>query len=210
MKIIIIGAGGHARVVYEIVSHDRNLELVAFVDNVVRGKDEHIMGVPVVGDHSVLPRLLEKGVRGAVVAVGDNSVRASHFDELQSMGLVMISAIHPLSRIAASAYIGQGVTVAIGATISTRARIADNVIVNTGAIVDHEDEIGDHVHIGPGCALAGRVTVKRGAFIGIGSVIKEYITVGENSIIGAGSVVLENIPDNVIAVGAPAKVVKAR
>ena len=210
MKIVIIGAGGHARVVYEIVSHDRNLEVVAFVDNVVHGRDEHIMGVRVMGDHSVLPRLIGDGVKGAIVAIGDNETRASRFQELAALGLMAVSGIHPTSHIASSARLGSGVTIAMGAIVSTGARIGDNVIVNTGAIVEHEDELEDHVHIGPRCALAGRVTVKRGAFIGIGSVVKEYLTIGRNSIIGAGSVVLEDIPDNVVAVGAPAKVIKTR
>jgi UDP-perosamine 4-acetyltransferase len=98
----------------------------------------------------------------------------------------------------------------MGAKISTGTTVGNNVIINTGAIIDHENEIEDHVHICPGCSLAGRVTVKRGTFIGIGSVVKEYVTIGENSVIGAGSVILEDIPDNVVAVGAPAKVVKTR
>lgn len=210
MKIVIVGAGGHARVVYEIMRLDRNLDIVAFVDNVVHGRDEHIMGVPVLGDHSVLPRLIEDGVKGAIVAVGDNQIRASRFQELADLGLLPLSAIHPTSHIAASARIGAGVTIAMGAIVSTGATIGNNVIVNTGAIVEHEDNLEDHVHIGPRCALAGRVTVKRGAFIGIGAVVKEYTTVGRNSVIGAGSVVLEDIPDNVVAVGCPANVIKTR
>ena len=210
MKIAIIGAGGQARIVYEILSYDRNMEIVAFIDNVVRGNDEQIMGIPVVGDHSILPRLISNGVRGAIVAVGDNEIRASHFEKLRGMGLETVSAIHPTAHIAPSARLGHGVTIAMGAIISTGARIGDNVIINTSATIDHEDEIEDHVSVGPGCSIAGRVTIKKGAFIGIGSVVREYLTIGENSIIGAGSVVLEDMPDNVVAVGTPAKVVKNR
>lgn len=210
MKIAIIGAGGQARIVYEILRYDRNMEVVAFVDNVIHGNDEQIMGVPVLGDHSVIPRLLKDGVRGAIVAVGDNEIRAAHFEKLKGMGLELVNAIHPTSYIAPSVKLGNGVTIAMGAIISTGARIGNNVIINTGATIDHEDEIEDHVHIGPGCSIAGRVTVKKGVLIGIGSVVKEYLTIGENSIIGAGSVVLEDIPDNAVAVGAPAKVIRTR
>ena len=210
MQIVIIGAGGQARIVYEILSFDRNVEVVAFVDNVIHGNDEQIMGIPVLGDHSVIPRLLKDGVRGAIVAVGDNEIRAAHFEKLRGMGLELVNAIHPTSYIAPSVKLGSGVTVAIGAIIGTGARIGNNVIVNNGAIIDHEDEIEDHVHIGPGCSIAGRVTVKKGVLIGIGSVVREYLTIGENSIIGAGSVVLEDMPDNVVAAGTPAKVIKTR
>ena len=79
-----------------------------------------------------------------------------------------------------------------------------------GAIIEHENEVEDHVHIAPGCSLGGRVTVKKGTFIGIGSVVKEYLAIGENVTIGAGSVVLEDIPDNVVAAGAPAKVIRTK
>lgn len=210
MKIAIIGAGGQARIVYEICSFNRNIEVVAFVDNVIHGNDEQIMGIPVVGDHSVLPRLIKDGVRGAIVAVGDNEIRAAHFEKLKGMGLEMVSVIHPTAYIAPSAKLGSGVTIAMGALISTGARIGNNVIINTGATIDHENEVEDHASIGPGCSTAGRVTIKKGAHLGIGSVVKEYVTIGENSIIGAGSVVLEDMPDNVVAVGTPAKVVKMR
>lgn len=208
MKIAIIGAGGQARIVYEILSYNRNVEVVAFVDNVVHGNDEFIMGIPVMGDHSVIPKLMKKGVCGAIVAVGDNKIRAAHFAKLRELGLEPVSAIHPSTIIAPSAKLGSGVTIAMGAIISTGNRIGDNVIINTGAIIDHEDDIGDHVHIGPGCSLAGRVTVKNGAFIGIGSVVREYLTIGKNTVIGAGSVVLEDIPDNVVAAGAPARIIR--
>ena len=194
MKMVIIGAGGQARIVYEILSFDRNVEVVAFVDNVVHGSDERIMGIPVMGDHSVLPKLITNGVGGAIIAVGDNKIRAERFEELGGMGLELVNAIHPTSYIAPSAKLGSGVTVAIGAIISTGTRIGNNVIVNTGATIDHENEIEDHVHVAPGCCLAGRVTIKKGTFIGIGSVVKEYLTIGENVTVGAGSVVLEDIP----------------
>ena len=210
MKIAIIGAGGQARIVYEILSYDRNMEVVAFVDNVIRGSDEHIMGIPVMGDHSVLPKLITNGVRGAVIAVGDNEIRAAHFEKLKSMGLEMVNAIHPTAHIAPSVKLGGGVVIATAAIIVTGARIGNNVIINTGAIIEHENEIEDHVHVGPGCSIAGRVTIKKGAFVGIGSVVRNYLTIGENTIIGAGSVVLEDMPDNVVAVGTPAKVIKTR
>ncbi|MBI4287990.1 MAG: acetyltransferase [Chloroflexi bacterium] len=205
MKVIIVGAGGQARVVYEILSLDRRVEVVAFVDNVFHGADERIMGVPVLGDHLVVVKLIKNGVKGAIIAIGDNKIRAERFAECSEMGLEMINAIAPTAHIAHSARIGKGVVLATSAIVSTGAHIGNNVIINTGAIVEHEDILEDHVHIGPGTVLAGRVTVKRGAFVGLRSVVKENITIGENVTVGAGSVVLENIPDNAVVAGSPAR-----
>lgn len=210
MKIAIIGAGGQARIVYEILSYDHNLEVVAFVDNVVRSGNENIKGIPIVGDHSVLPELVKNGVRGAIIAVSMNDIRKAHFEKLKAMGLELINAIHPTAIIAPTVKLGSGVTIAIGAIISTGVNIANNVIINTGAIVDHENQIEDHVHISSGCSLAGRVTVKKSALVGIGSVVRENVTIGENVIIGPGSVVLDDIPDNMVASGTPAKVIEKR
>ena len=208
MKTVIIGAGGHARVIYEILNYDRNIEIVAFVDNVIRGSDEKIMGIPVLGDHSILPKLLKSGVKCAIIGVGDNKIRKDHFENIRNIGLEMVSAIHPTAHITHNAKIGKGVVIVTGATIGTGVEIGNNVIINTGVIIEHEDVLEDHVHIASGTVLAGRVTVKEGAFIGAGCVIKENVTIGENAIIGAGSVVLDDIPDNAVAVGCPTKVIK--
>ena len=210
MKIVIIGAGGQSRIVNEILSYDRNIEVVAFIDNLTRSGKESVKGIPILGDHSVLPGLIKSGVRGAIVAVTMNDIRTAHFEKLRAMGLELINAIHPTASIAPTVKMGSGVTVAIGATISTGVTIANNVIINTGAIVDHECNIADHVHISSGCSLAGRVTIKRGALVGIGSVVRENVTIGENVIIGAGSVVLEDIPDNATVSGTPARITEQR
>jgi len=208
MKIVIIGAGGQARVVCEVLQHDRNVEIVGFIDPVLKEPGEKIMGIPVLGDFSLLPALIEKGIKGYFVGVGNNKTRAQHFEKMKNMGLESMNAIHPTSSIAHNVEIGTGNVIAMGAIITTNARIGDNTIINTGAIVEHENIIENDVHICPGVALAGRVKIKRGAFVGIGSTIKDYVTIGENAIIGAGAVVLEDIPDNVVAVGIPAKVIK--
>lgn len=210
MKIVIIGAGGQARVVYEILRYNRNMEIFAFIDNIIKGSEEKIMGIQVLGDHSILPKLIKEGVKGYIVAVGDNRIRMQYFNKFLNMDLIPINAIHPTAHITYNAKIGKGVVISTGATIATGTTIGDNVIINTGAIIEHEDVIGDHVHIAPGVVLAGRITIKENSFIGAGSVIKEYITIGENTIIGAGSIVLQDIPDNVVAAGTPAKVIKTR
>ena len=208
IKVVIIGAGGHARAVYEILMHDLNIEVVGFVDNAADTLGEMIGGIHVVGDHSILPDLLEAGVLGAAIGIGDNKLRRSYFEAITNIGFAPVNAIHPTAHIAHNVMIGRGVVIGTGTTVCTGARIGDNVIINTGAIIEHESIIGDDVHIAPGSSIAGRVTINRGAFVGIGSVIKEYVTIGENAVIGAGSVVLKDIPDDAVAVGSPSRIVR--
>lgn len=208
MKAIIIGAGGHARTVYECIRHDNNMDIVAFIDNVKADGSELIMGIPILGDHSIVSDLINKGVKGFIVAVGDNKTRAYHFKKFLEMGLEPINAIHPTANVAYNVEIGFGTVIGMSATINTNAKIGKNTIINTGVIIEHEDKIGENCHIAPGTSIAGRVEIKNGTFIGIGSTIKEYTTIGENVIIGAGSIVLNDIMDNRIAYGCPAKVNK--
>ena len=208
MKIIIIGAGGQAKVVYEILKHDRNVEVVGFVDPVLKEPNEKIIGLPILGDFSVVPKMIKKGIKGFIVGIGPNQIRAQRFEEIKNMGLEPISAIHPTANIASNVEIGKGTVVSIGATIATGSKIGNNVIINTGAIVEHDNIIEDGVHIGPGAVLAGKVIIKKETFIGMRVAVKEFITIGKNVTVGAGAVVLEDIPDNVVAVGIPAKIIK--
>lgn len=206
-KVVIIGAGGHARAVYEILQHDLNIEVIGFIDNVTDTIGEIIMGLPILGDHSILSDLLSGSIIGAAIGIGDNVLRRTYFNKIKTLGFEPINAIHPTAHISHNVQIGRGVTISAGAIIYTGTRIGDNVIINTGAIIEHEDHIEDDVHISSGSSLAGRVTVRQGAFVGIGCVVKDSVTIGKNAVIGAGSVVLEDIPDNVTAVGAPSRIV---
>ena len=210
MKVMIIGAGGHARVVYEVLCYDNNIEIVAFVEYVIRGTDEKIMGVPIVGDHSVINKLRKDGVNSAIIGIGDNNIRFDYYIKLKEMGVEFVKAIHPTAHISHHANIGEGTIIATAATVATGVQIGRNSIINTGVIIEHEDVIEDHVHIAPGVVLAGGVTVCERAFIGAGSIVKEYITIGKNATVGAGSIVLSDVPENAVAVGAPAKVIKVK
>jgi sugar O-acyltransferase (sialic acid O-acetyltransferase NeuD family) len=211
MKTIIIGAGGHSRVVYDILRYDHNTDVVAFVDNTPRGSEEAIMGVPVTGDHDVIPDLIEEhDVGGFIVAVGDNEIRRGHFNKLLEMGLEPVSAIHPEAYISKTATIGSGTVVASGVDISTNVEVGENSILNTGSVVDHETTIESHTHIAPGSTVAGRVNVSEMTFIGMGCTVRDSVGVGENVTVGAGSVVLEDVPPNVTIAGAPAEIKKQK
>ncbi|HEX5038514.1 MAG TPA: acetyltransferase [Candidatus Limnocylindria bacterium] len=209
MRTVIVGAGGQARIVCDILGYDRNIEVVGFTDNEIRDPGERIFDRPILGRHEDMADIVaEHEIRAAVVAIGDNAVRAERFEALRRAGLKLLNAIHPSAVISPTATLGEGNVVSPGAFVNTLARIGDNCIINTGAIVEHEVTVGSHVHLAPGVIVAGRVSIGDMSFIGAGSVVREYVTVGERVVVGAGSVVLDELASDVMAAGAPATVRK--
>jgi UDP-perosamine 4-acetyltransferase len=207
-RTVIVGAGGHARVVSSILAQDSRVNVVGFVDPVLKEPGERINGLPVLGDLGIIPNLRRDGISGAVIAIGDNALRELRSRQLSDQGFDLVNAIHPTAIIEHNAAVGRGVVIAAGAIVCCNAVIRDNCIINTGAIIEHETKVGANVHIAPGVSVAGRVVVGRNSFIGIGATVREYIHIGENVTIGAGAVVVEDIPGNVVAVGVPARPVQ--
>lgn len=206
MKVIGLGAGGHAKVLIDALRLAGQVEIVGLLDPAHVG--ETVAGVPVLGGDDQLPRLRAEGVSGAFVGlggVGDNSPRILLYNRLLAAGFTPVSAIHPSAVIAPSARLGQGVAVMAGAIVNPDAQLGDNVIINTGAIVEHDCEIGSHAHISPGAVLSGGVRVGTGAHIGAGATVRQSLHIGEQAVIGAGAVVTRDVPAETVVVGVPAK-----
>lgn len=202
--IIIIGAGGHAKVCIELLRSMN--ETIAFC---VGGPDspEKCLDVPVlIGDEN-LSNLYADGYSKLFVAIGSNILR----DRLSIMGInqgyKLVNAISPNAVISPTAKLGYGIAVMAGAVINAETIIDDLCIINTGATVDHDCRIGKAVHIGPQSALAGNVVVGDYSLLGIGCKVIPEIIIGERVTIGAGGVVIKNIESNVTAVGTPVHVI---
>lgn len=207
IQVIGIGAGGHAKVVLDILRLMNAYHIVGLLDPDCVGAS--VGDVLVLGDDELLPRLRAEGVVAAFVGVGgvrDNTLRIRLFEKAQAASFAFINAIHPASVIASSVQLGQGVTIMAGAIINPDTRIGDNVIINTGAIVEHDCEIAAHAHISPGAVLCGGVRVGMGAHIGAGATVRQYVTVGERALIGAGAVVIKDVPPGVVVLGVPARI----
>ncbi len=208
MDCVILGAGGHGRVVLDILVRAREHKVVAFLDSNPALHDRRVDGVPVLGDLSILRNLQADGVKGAVVAIGDNGVRRAFAEEIAAIGVELINAIHPSANLAHNVTLGKNVVIAAGALVCAHCQIGDSAVLNTGCIVDHESMIGTAVHICPGARLAGRVTVEAGAFVGIGATIIQSLRIGREAIVGAGAVVISDVEPMSTVVGVPARVVK--
>lgn len=210
MKAIIIGAGGHGRVVLDILRLVGEVEPVGFVDADNSRAGAVVDGLPVLGAINMLPKILKQDVRAAIVAIGDNRIRLSYAGIVKEHGLEMISAIHPRALISPTAKIGTNVVIAAGAILSTNAHVADSCIINTGAIIDHECRIGAGVHICPGVLLAGRVEVETGAFVGLGAKVLPCLRIGAHATVGAAALVREDVPAHATVVGVPARVISVQ
>ncbi|MFW6030218.1 MAG: acetyltransferase [Halanaerobiales bacterium] len=208
-RIIIIGAGGHAEVVADIVLKrkelfNENIELIGFLDDKFdknHKKTIHIFDKPVIGKVEQIKELSEEGIE-FIIAIGDNKIRQQISSKYN---LKYYTAIHPNSSIGTNVFLGEGTVVMANATINCNSFIGRHCIINTGSVIEHDNKIGDFVHISPGANLSGGVKVGCGSWIGIGSSIIQEIKIGSNTIIGAGSVVVSNIDSNKKAFGVPCK-----
>jgi sugar O-acyltransferase (sialic acid O-acetyltransferase NeuD family) len=198
-SIIIIGAGGHAKVVIDCVEQENKFHIDAVVDD--NYKNRTIFDF-------VVQRKDNKGKyagQKAIIAVGNCKTRQKIAQDLYAQ---YVTTIHPTATVSKYVKLGLGSQIFAAAVINPGAEIGNHVIVNTGAIVEHDCIVGDFVHLSPNCCLGGDVTVGAATHIGIGAIVIQGITIGSNVIIGAGAVVISDIPDNCTAVGIPAKPIK--
>lgn len=201
------GAGGHAKVVIEVLRDMGSWELVGILDPETELHGTDLLGVPVLGGDEQMHDLKARGVLHFFVGVGtigDSGPRIRIYENAMSEGLTPVAAIHTSAYVSPTALLGKGISVMAGAVINAEARIGDNVIVNTAAVVEHDCEVDDHVHLATGSRLAGGVTVERAGHIGAGATILQGVKIGEKAVVGAGAVVISDVPSGSVVVGVPA------
>ncbi len=208
MDMIILGAGGHGRVILDILRQAKEHNPVGFLDNSSGLHGRRVDGLPVLGGVEQLPELRDHGITGAIVAVGDNGARRALGETIERNEFQLLSAIHPSAQLASSVSLGKGIVIAAGVMVCAHCQIGDYVILNTGCIVDHESMIGTAAHICPGVKLAGHVTVESGAHVGIGATVIQNIRLGFESVVGTGAVVIGDVDPMTTVVGVPAKSTK--
>lgn len=211
IRVIGVGAGGHAKVVLEILAAMGGYDIVGLLD-ADRGRwGTALHGFPVLGGDELLDGQYDDGVSHAFIGLGgaaDTRPRWRLYEHVRSVGFEIVTAQHPSAVVSASARVGAGATLAAGSVIGPDATLGDDVIVNTGAIVDHDCVVGDHVHIAIGARLASGAVLEDGVHVGAGATVLQGLRIGAGSVVGAGAVVTRDVDPDVVVAGVPATVLR--
>lgn len=206
IRVLILGAGGHAQVVADILlricDSGQGVLPIGYLDDDADLHGKVFLGLPVRGGVNALGQIPHDAI---IVAIGNNQTRRRLVEGLRSTRETFISARHPAATIAPDVRIGPGAMICAGAIVNTGSVIGSHVILNTGCTVDHHNLVGDYVHVAPGAHTGGEVAVEDGALIGIGATVAPRVSVGAWASIGAGAVVTKPVPPGVTVVGVPAR-----
>jgi UDP-perosamine 4-acetyltransferase len=206
-KLIIFGAGGHASKIVQL-AEELNIKVAGYISTEPVGTILH--GYPVLGslnDFMQNPKTFSIKVH---IAIGEIWVRKRIFQSLRKLDVEILSIVAPQSWVSKNVTILPGTCIMQNAVIQPNCHVGHACIVDTGAIIEHDTYVGDLTNISPGAILCGGVSLGEGTIIGAGATIIEKTQIGRHSLIGAGSVVLQDIPENSVAVGVPAKVIRSR
>ncbi len=202
-RVIIIGAGGHGKVIADIITKSKD-ELIGFLD------DNKEIGEVIIEKYKVIGKIeditkfsiADSNIQ-FIIAIGDNKKRKTITEKYKILNYY--TAIHPNSQIGLGVTIKEGTAIMANTCINSSTTIGKHCIINTGAIIEHDNKIDDYVHISPNATLCGTVEIGTLTHIGAGSTIRNNIKICENCTIGAGTVVVKKIEEKGTYIGVPAK-----
>jgi len=207
-KVIIIGGGGHAKVLIDCLQLSK-AKIIGITDINSNVSNSYFRDVEVIGTDEVIFQYMPKDILlvNGLGFIGKLNHREAVYEQFKNKGYRFAIVIHPSAVISFDVVLSEGVQIMAGSVIQPDCVIGANSIINTKVAIDHDCTIAENVHIAPGAVLCGNVTIGHSVFIGAGTTIIPGVTIGSNSIIGAGALVNKYIPANTKAFGVPAKVV---
>ena len=204
-QIVIWGTGAHAVAIVDAIKEKCEPQVWALIcENGAAREEWSRSGLRIIVKED-LPEARDFGVRRLIVAISDNSARASCARWVNDQGFSLLAVVHPRAVISPSAEIGKGSFVEAGAVINPGARIGEAVFVGSGASIDHDCQIEDAASIAAGVILGGVVTVGKRSRLDHGTCVRDGVTIGHDAVITMGSAVVSNIGDGVTAAGVPAR-----
>jgi sugar O-acyltransferase (sialic acid O-acetyltransferase NeuD family) len=201
----VYGAGGHGKVVADLLSRGEP-EFVGFVDDREKLWGTMVMGFPVLGGGEWLRREARSSRIAVALGVGDNASRRWIAENCTYWDAEILTMVHPRAAVSRTARVGRGSVVMANATVNAEAMVGDGVIVNSGAVVEHDVEVGEYAHVAPNAAMGGGSSIGAFSHLGIGASVLPRVRIGARTVVGAGAVVVKNLPDEVVAIGVPARI----
>lgn len=205
-KLILVGDGGHAKIVLDILMEVNNYEIVGVTS--CNENNKTFCGLPILGNDDVLREFFKSGVKHVAIGIGgfkNNFLRKSIFKKVNDIGFDIVTLIHPSAVISRSVKIGKGCVIFAGVVVNPDVKIGDNVIIATGSTIDHETTIEDHVLVSAGVTIGGNTKIGEGTLCALGSKIISGIKIGKNVLVASGAVVAKDLEDNIKVYGIPAK-----
>lgn len=200
MTLAILGVGGHAKSIYDIVKKKK----IYFFDKTKKKFKVGDKTFKVIGNHDSM-KIYKKRISKVIIAIGDNKIRKNYYKFLKINKFKFQTLIHSESYCSFGSKIGEGSVVMKGSFINTDSQIGINCIINSHASIDHDCLIKDHTHICPGVTIAGNVEIGKNCWIGLGAKIIENCVIGDNVFVAAGTLVTKHIKSNSFVKGVPAK-----
>ncbi|WP_419872080.1 acetyltransferase [Candidatus Pristimantibacillus sp. PTI5] len=209
-KIIVYGAGGHAKAVIDTIEKAGIYQIEGILDG-YKPVGTTFYGYDILGDESWLSSNLST-VSSGIAAIGDNWTRAKVVATIKEKHphFSFITAIHPTASIAKGAQIGHGTVVMAGCVINSDTLVGDHCVMYTQSSADHDSKLGEFVTLAPKACTGGNVSIGEYSVLSLGANVIHGRTIGEHAVIGAGSTVLTDIPAYTIAYGTPARAIRAR
>ena len=204
-KVIVIGSGGHAKVVIDILNEMANVKICGITSKSLN-PGSSFAGYQVIGDDTILSQHLYQDYHIAMGIGGyrDNDLREKVYIYIKGQGFNFINVVHPSAVISKTVTLGESVVIFPGVVLNTDVQIGYNTIVATGSTIDHETIIGNNVLVSAGVTIGAYSKIHDNSLIALGAKIISGITIGRNAVIAAGAVVVNDISDNEIVFGIPA------
>jgi len=211
-NIVLIGGGDQAHYTIDIIHKEGKYKIVGIID-----AQEEIgsikFGYKIIGRQDAIKQIAALyEVDGGVISIGDNWTRYYVAKEIRSYvsDFKFFNAIHPSCIIGEHVKFGEGIVAMAGVIFNPRSTVGDHTFFATGAQVEHDCIIGDYASISAGSITGGYVELGDFAAITLGVTVFDRTKIGKNSVVGAGCLVVKDLPDNVLAYGSPAKIIRKR
>lgn len=206
LPILIIGAGGHGRVLADL-AFCLGRQVLGFLDSDAQLHGTVIDGIKVLGGDECLAEHSADAVSlvNGIGSIARPDLRRNVYMRLKGLGYQFEALCHPGATVGRSASFAQGAQVMAGSIVQNGARVGENAILNTGAIVEHDCVVGAHSHLAPGTVVCGDVRIGENCHIGVGAVVVQGLVVGDGALVAAGAVVVKDVPSGMRVAGVPAR-----